>query len=240
MSKLSSVLQVSPQDIWASSTTIQTDLGALATTGDGRFFRYVKAGGTALVAGTLQQSPAQTTGWQNLTAVAAAVGDFTIASTSTITAAANELAGGLAVISVTPGVGYSYQISGNVAYSAAAPTLALTDPIQVALTTTSRIDLVANKHSGVIINPTTPSGSPVGVAMVATPISNFGWVQVGGYANVLADGTIVVGVPVVCSNATAGAVEPMAGTTIGVQTTVGTGVTAISTTEYGVIDLTLV
>lgn len=239
MSKLSSALEISPQDLFIVSTTAQADLGTTAVTPDGRRFRYASAGGVTLLTGTLLQSPAQTTGWQNLTAVAAAVGDFTIASTSTITAAVNELAGGYALVTVTPGVGYSYQISGNAAYSAAAPSLKITDPIQVALTTTSRIDLVANNYSGVLINPTTPSGVPVGVACAPITTLQFGWIQSGGIANVLADGTLVVGVPVTASNGTAGAVEALAGETIGVQTTIGIGLTAVSTTEYGAVLLQL-
>lgn len=233
MSKLASPLQVSPQDLFATSTTKAADLGALAMTADGRSFRYALAGGTALVAGTLQQSAAETTGWQNLTAVAAAVGDTSIAATSTVTVTANQLAEGYAIISVTPGVGQVYQISGHAAYSAAAPTLAISDPIRVALTTTSRIDLVAHPYSGAIINPATATGAPIGVAMTAAAASTYCWLQVGGVAVILNDGGSTVGTNVSASNATAGAVEAA----VTAQAAVGVALTGISTTEYGAIKL---
>lgn len=233
MAKLSSASSVQPQDLYVSTTTAQTDLGALAFTPDGRAFRYAYAGGVALVAGTLLQSAAETTGWENLTAVAAAVGDTQIVSTSTITATANQLAGGYALISVTPGIGQLYGISGHAAYSAAAPTINLTEPVRVALTTSSRIDLVASPYSGVIINPATATAAPVGVAVVATPINNYGWIQVGGVANILNDGGSTVGTNVSASNGTAGAVEAA----VTAQAAIGVALTGISTTENGAIKL---
>lgn len=233
MTKLSAALQVSPQDLFVSSTTAQADLGALAFSPDGRAFRYAYAGATALVAGTLLQSAAETSGWENLTAVAAAVGDTSIASTSTITVTANQLAGGYALITVTPGIGYMYQIAGHAAYSAAAPTIALTDSVKVALTTSSRIDLVANPYSAVIINPATATAMPVGVAVTATPINNYGWIQVGGVANILNDGGSTVGTNVSASNGTAGAVEAA----VTAQAAIGVAMTGISTTENGAIKL---
>jgi len=238
MSKLASMLQVSPQDIFSYTSTQQTDLGTFAQTADGRRYRYVKAGGTALVVGKLQQNAAETTAWENLTAVAASVGDMSIASSSTVTLTANQLAGGFALITVTPGVGYIYQISGHAAFSAAAPTIALTDPIQVALTTSSRIDLVPSPYANVVVNPTTATGAPVGVAVSPITASYFGWVQVGGIANVLADGAVTVGTNVIASNAVAGAVEPGADTA-DLQALVGVAMTGIADTEYGAVNLTM-
>lgn len=216
------------------------NLGELCFSNDGRAFRYVKAGGTALVAGKLQQASAQVTGDQNLTAVAAAVGDFTIASTTTVTVTANQYAGGYALITVTPGVGYIYSIKSHAAYTAAAPTFTLNDSIQVALTTTSRIDLIANLYSSVIVNPATASSTPVGVAVFPVTAAYFGWVQVSGVANVLADadGAITTGTNVIASNAVAGAVEPGADAT-DLQANVGIAVSGIADTEYGAVKLNL-
>ena len=237
MSKLASPIQISPLDLFATSTVATADLGATAFTADGRRFRYALAGATALVAGKLQQSSVETTSDQNLTAVAASVGDVQIASTSTITVAANYYAQGWALITVTPGLGQMYQISGHAAFTAAAPTFNLfaTDSIRVALTTGSRIDLVANPFSSVIVNPATATGLPVGAAVTNNPIATYGWIQAGGVCNLLADGAITVGTALVASNGVAGAVEPLAG----VQASVGLAVTGISTTEYGAVYLTL-
>lgn len=240
MSKLASVLQVSPQDILVSSSTQQADLGSVASTADGRRYRYVKAGGTALVVGKLQQCAAETTSWENLTAVAASAGATTIASSSSVTLTANQLAGGFAIITVTPGVGYIYQISGHAAYTSAAPTLTLTDAIQVALTTSSRIDLVPSPYANVIVNPATATGLPVGVAVAATPASYFGWVQTVGIGNVLADGAITVGSQVVASTSVAGAAKvQVAGASSVISANLGTAVTGIADTEYGAVMLML-
>lgn len=237
MSKLSSTLQISPQDLFVVSTVAQADLGALAHTADGRKFRYALAGAVALTAGTLQQSPVETTGWQNLTAVAASIGDTSISASTTITVTANALSQGYALITVTPGVGQVYQIAANAAFTAAAPTISLSDPVRVALTTSSKIDLVAHPYNGTIINPATATGLPVGVAMTAVAAASYCWLQVGGVANVLADGAITVGTNVIASNATAGAVEPGADAA-DLQASVGVAMTGISTTEYGAVKIT--
>lgn len=237
MSTLRSDLLINPQELFdLTISTKGTDLGALATTGDGRYFRYAQAGAVALVPGTLQQAPAEITANQNLTAVAAAVGATQLVSTSTVTVTANQYQGGWAMITVTPGQGYQYQIGSHAAFTSAAPTFTLTDPIQVtALTTGSRIDLVSNPYVNAIINPTTATSTPTGVAVSALPIGFYGWLQVKGVANVLADGAVVVGTSVCASNGTAGAVEA----TTGVQALVGTAVTGIATTEYGAVMLNL-
>lgn len=243
MSTLRSDLLINPSelyDITVSTNGDGTQLGQLATTGDGRYFRYAYAGGVALIPGTLLQAPAEVTGSQNLAVAAAAIGATSITTTSTITCAANDFAGGWVLVTVTPGQGYMYQIGSHAAASGAAVTLNLVDPITVALTTASKIDLVSNPYGGggtlgVIINPTTATSAPVGVAVAATPINYYGWIQVGGVANVLADGAVTVGTALVASNGTAGAVEALTG----VQAIVGTAVTGIATTEYGAVKLNL-
>jgi hypothetical protein len=248
MSSLTSDLLISPQDLYditvssltpvGSTSGINNDaakLGALATTGDGRYFRYSTAGAVALVPGTLQQASAEVTGSQNLGVAAAAIGATSVTTTSNVTCAANDFAGGYLIVTVTPGQGYQYQIVSHAAASSAPVTLNLADPIVVALTTSSKIDLVANPYKGVVINPTTATSCPVGVAVAATPISYYGWLQVRGVSAVLADGTVTVGTELVASNGTAGAVEALTG----VQAIVGTAVTGIATTEYGAVNLKL-
>lgn len=228
--------QVVGQQIFSTSSTQLHALGEVVQTNDGRTFRYALAGGTTLVPGKLQQAPAEVTADQNLTAVAAAVGDTTLVSTSTITVAANYYANGYALITVTPGQGYMYKIKGHAAFTAAAPTFILEDAIQTtALTTGSRIDLVSNPYSNVIVNPTTATSCPVGVAVYPITNAQYGWIQVAGVASVLADGTITVGTAVDASNGTAGAVEAHA--EAGVQAQVGIAVTGGATTEYCAIRL---
>jgi hypothetical protein len=245
MSSLSSDTLINPQDLYDITVagTVNTGgvfgetatLGNLATTGDGRYFRYCIAGGTALVPGKLQQTAAETTGWENLAIAAAAIGATSITTTSTVTVTANQLTGGYAMVTTGTGVGYQYQIGTHPAVTSAVLTFNITDPIIVALDTTSKLDLVANPYNGVIVNPASASGFPVGVAVAAIPAAYYGWVQTRGVTNVLADGAITVGTALVASNAVAGAVEPLTG----VQQIVGTAMTGISTTEYGSVNLNL-
>lgn len=227
--------QVVAQKLYSSSADQLHALGERVNTNDGRAFRYALAGGTTLVSGTLLQAKAETTANQNLTAVAAAIGDTSLVSTSTITCSANQYANGFAIITTSAGIGKIYKISGHAAFSAAAPTFTLSDPIEVALTTGSRIDLVENPYGSVIINPTTATSTPVGVAVAPIVTLQYGWIQTAGIAPCLADGTVTVGTDLVASNATAGAVEALTG----VQAVVALAVTGIATTEVGAVKLLL-
>lgn len=217
----------SPQDI---------QLGAKFVDQNGNAYRYCLVGGTALVPGKLYQAPAEITNHQDLTPAAAAIGATQVTVTLGATAVtANQYAGGYFIVTVTPGQGYKYLISSHPAASGGATcVITLADPILVALTTSSRCDLVLNPYSGVIVNPTTASSAPVGVAVYPIAASSYGWLQTGGVAALLADGALVVGTNVCASNATAGAVEAATG----VQALVGIAVTGVATTEYGAVKLT--
>lgn len=227
--------QVVAQALMSSSTVQLHNLGETVYANDGRVYRYAYAGAVALVAGKLQQAAAQVTGDQNLTAVVSVAGDFIVSSTSTVTWTANQYSNGYCLVSVTPGVGYMYQIASHAAFTAAAPTFTLKDAIQIAWTTSTRLDIIKNPYDSVIVNPATASSAPVGVAVFPVPINNWGWLQVSGVANVLADGAITTGTSIAASNAVAGAVEPAAG----VQAIVGQAMSGIADTEYGAIKLSL-
>ena len=215
----------------ADDVTPQHELGTKVVTPDGRAYRYVGCGGTALVTGNLIQSEAEDTGEQNLAVDAAAIGATTVTTSTTVTVVANEYAGGQMLVSVTPGLGTIYRIKRHPAATAATVVLTLEDPIQVALTTDSRVDLVPNIYDNVIQSPATASGVTLGVAVNNITADQYGWIQVGGIANCLADGTVTVGTHVVKSDATAGAVEAFTG----VLASVGTAVTGIASTESGAI-----
>lgn len=226
------------QDLWTSSTTAGgMQLGSQATTGDGRRFIFVLAGATALVPGKLQQSPVETTGWEALNPGAVAIGAVQFTTTSTVTVTANAWAGGYLNVTQTPGQGYQYKIKGNSAATSAVSTVYLSeaDPIQVALTTGSQIDIIASPYNGTIVNPTAATGSITGVAIYPVAAAQYGWIQTSGPANVLAQGTIVVGEQVAASSTTAGAVVA----TSGVLASVGYAITGIATTDYGAVMLNI-
>lgn len=219
------------------SSTPEIDLGARAETADGRVFRYVKAGASALVAGYLYQAPAQITNHQDLTPTAASVGATSVTVTLGATAAtANQYAGGKLIVTVDTGAGYQYEIESNPAADASGSlTLTLKDPLIEAIDATTNIDLVPNPYNGVIIGAATPTSCLLGVAVSDITANYYGWIQTGGNAVCRNDaaGAITVGTNVCGSNAVAGAIEASTGT----QPTVGIAVTGIAASEFGQVKL---
>ena len=236
MSSLSTFPASAGQDVFTSSSTASQELGAKMVIGS-REFRYVKAGAAALVPGKLYQSAAEDTSEQDLTPTATAIGATSLTTSTTVTVTENQYAGGWVIVTVTPGQGYQYKIKSHPAATAAALTLQLEDPILVALTTNSRIDLVANPYSAVIINPTTLSAAPIGAAVYPVAANEYGWVQVRGPAALLADGANAVGADLVASNGVAGAVEDAASP--GAQPLVGVAMTGCADAECGAVYLML-
>lgn len=221
-------------------TSGQQTLGDEVRTNDGRSFRYAYAGGSALVAGNLLQAPVETTAHQILSVAAAAIGTNVVTTTSTVTVTANQYAFGYLAIAVTPDLGRMYSVQSHPAATSAAVAITLNTGLDVALNTSSKVSLVMNPYYGVIQNPTTATSAPVGVAIVPTPANYYGWIQTGGVAAVLLDGNGVVGVPVVASNGTAGAVETqVAGASSVVQSPVGTYYQTGTTADIGLIMLNL-
>lgn len=238
MSTLKNDLIVSPQDLYITTDTAQADLGAKAVTADGREFRYAKAGGTALIAGTLLQAPAIVANHQNIAvAAAASAGSTTVTVTLGATeATANQYAGGLMIVNDADGQGFSYQISSNVAAAlSTAMTITLSDKLMENLTTSSEVCLIPALYNGVVINPTTPTNVPVGVAVLDIPAGDFGWIQTKGAVSCLADGALTVGAAVSPSNGTAGAVEDG----VIAQGFVGSALQAGVSTEYRTISINL-
>ena len=81
------------------------------------------------------------------------------------------------------------------------------DPIQVALTTSSKVTLIKNPFNGVIQSPAnTLTGSVVGAAVYPIAAGEWGWIQTGGTCGVLTGGTPAVGAAVVVPGDTAGEV----------------------------------
>lgn len=188
-------------------------LGTQIVMQDGRKFRYSLAGGTLLVVGNVISSAAIIATDRDLTAAAGAIGDrlatFTHGAATTI---ANYFSEGSMVVSVAPGGGDTYKIDNHLALrNATAGDLVNFAPghaLRQALTTTSRLDLVANPYGGVIQFPaTTATGAPVGVAVSAiAATTGMGWLQTRGPCGVLTSGTLIVGVTVSCQSGTAGSV----------------------------------
>lgn len=237
-------MMISKQDVFVTSATQNTDLGAQATTGDGRYFRYcyVAGGATTLVPGTLVQSAAQSTSnYQKLgVSVAGAVGATTVTIGSSVTIVANALSGGLLTVASGTGIGYTYKILSNTGVSSAAGcVITLEDPIVVAFTTSAVVNLQPNPYSGIIINPTTQTGTPLGVAVSPVAGSSYGWIQTKGAVSALSDSSApAVGLAVAASPLTAGAFGVASGTTAG-YAQIGTSMQTQTSAQNGFIYLDL-
>jgi hypothetical protein len=93
----------------------------------------------------------------------------------------------------------------------------LYDAIQVAVTTggSSKIDIVPNPYSQLIVAPTSDTGAVMGLTSLNMSANNFGWIQTKGAAAVLSQGAVVVGHAVARSASTAGAVAPLGADFVG-------------------------
>lgn len=234
LSGLPTIFGIKPYE---TETSPSHQLGTLGVTPDGRKFRYARVdASTALVAGNLLQAKAENTSDQGLAVAAAAIGATRIVTTSTVTVDANEYADGYVVVTVAPGLGQTYRIKSHAAASAAVLTLDLYDPLVVAFTTGTRIDLVANPYNRVIQNPTTATAAPVGVAIVAAAVDTYTWIQTGGIASVLSEGATAVGANVIASTGVAGAVID---DTTNARPSIGHAMAGIASGEHGAIYLIL-
>ena len=225
---------------YSESSTPDHQVGAIGFTGDGRKFKYAKAGSSALVAGELLQSSVEDTGEQSILMAAASIGDKTVTTADTVTVTANQYANGYMVATSEGGTGNGlyYRIKSHPAATAAVCTFTLYDPIKVALSAATQCDFVKHPLDGVIQNPTSATGAPVGVAFIANTGAYYCWIQVAGPGLVKSDasGAVTVGSIVTASNQTAGCVEDGDTDTL---TIVGTAITGIAQAEFGLCDLKL-
>jgi len=218
MANISGAPTVGSIDLYSSSATVPAGLqvGQLIEGQNGKAFRLVKAGASALVVGNLIQSSAVDTNWTEVAvAVAAAKGDTVVALTNGGTAVtANMFDGGSFLVGVNSASGtnlaHEYTIIGHTTDATTSGTVYFTldKPLRVALTvSTTKVTIRRSPWSGVIQCPTTLTGTPAGVAIYAIPAAEYGWLQVRGVCAALHDNsTFAVGSALSNSAATAGAV----------------------------------
>lgn len=222
-------------------------LGTIGTTPDGRQFRYVKNGGSAMAPGKLYQAKVPGANYDELVTAAAAVNATTVVVTTGATAVTlNQFKGGYLGIEDDTGEGYNYLISGNdAAGTTATCNIYLADPagLKEALTANTTCGLYEHPCDSVIIHPSPPTSDLVGVATHAMPASYYGWVQFRGPCQVLVEGTHVIGKSVIASSSADGAVAPYVLTegTPNAEITPIVGVCreVAATTEYGFVVLNI-
>lgn len=202
---------ITPTDTFTADTVQKFRLGARAQTIDGRVFHYGRVGAVAAVAGSLYQASAPVANHLAMTPAAAAAGANQVTVTLGATAAtANQYAEGFLQVDTTPGNGIMYSVASHPAASGSATCLLTLYPeeqIQVALTTSSRVGLIANPYADVIVTPTTKTAVCIGIPHVAAAIGSYCWFQTWGPVAALINGTPAVTAPVINSATTAGALD---------------------------------
>lgn len=228
----------------ANSSTAVTGTGALTpeafaeigqkfTTADGRTLALVANGATALAAGVLVQAPAEVTAFEKLavptptTAVPASAGTYQVLVTNGSTVLKQNIyAGGYFIVAAGTGIGQTLRInSHSAAANAGVITVNLEDAIITTLDNTSKVSLLMNPYNGVIINPTSATGAPVGVslypiaastaatydstsgALTAVGTNQYGFIVTHGFVSCLIDTVTNVGYPLGRSASTAGSLS---------------------------------
>ena len=210
------IVHADDQQIYANDSARGLPVGQRVELPNGRTFRYALAGGTALIAGNLQAASAQVGGGNNDNAAITtnvAIGDTTVAITNGATTwTLDELKGGFIVNERSAELGAHYwQIYGNTAEAAGSAAMTLTLVPGVAFDTvltagTSVLTFGPSPWSKVIVNPSSISGIPAGVAMVVVTAANYGYLQTHGLGACKLDAqdTNTVGLALVQGDNTAG------------------------------------
>ena len=201
-------------------------------------YRYCKMGSGAVTAGKCVTHAASIAHHFDLTPTAGVAAGETAISVETAGTdiTLNQYAGGYLYVNDAAGEGQMLRIRSNPAHDHSADaSIVITayDDLATAITTSSRITLIADPLSALIVQAATTTGATMGVTVVDMAASHFGWMAVSGPQAVLTSGTLVVGNHAVPLGA-AGAVGPAAGDVIQV---IGTVMIVNVTTDYSLINL---
>lgn len=224
-------------------------LGTIMEMPNGDEYVWCLNGGTELATGRLVQQAVVGTGHDiDLAVAAAAAADATSVTLTNATTqiTANMYADGWLFINDADGEGYGYQIKSHPAESTGSGSCVFTlyeqDPIQVALTTSSKAGLRKNKYQDVVVAPTTFTGIVVGATVRVITASYYFWAKKKGDAVLLTNGTVIVGKAFTRSGTTAGAIDvyPLnSADASGQQPMLGTVQTVAGTTEYSLCYLNI-
>ena len=227
MSSITARAANGPLALTASGTFQSSTDSALATLvgtrwdlSDGREVVLVStSSATTTVAGTLYQDAALIANHQGLTVTAVQAYSNNGNTPATVTATlggtavtANQYQGGFLYVQSSTGIGQFLRVASHPA-AALSTSLVVTleDAPNVALTTSSVVSLVPAHGANVIINPTTPTNTPVGVALYAIAPSSYGFLVAKGLTAALSDSTApAVGHAIASSTTTAGDIGAVA------------------------------
>ena len=201
-------------------------------------YRYGKMGAGALTAGKCITHAASIAHHFDLTPTAGVAAGETAISVETAGTdiTLNQYAGGYLYVNDAAGEGQMLRIRSNPAHDHsedASIIITTYDDLATAITTSSRVTLIADPLSALIGQAATTTGATMGVTVVDMAATHYGWFAVSGPATVLTSGTLVVGNHAVPLGAV-GAVGPAAGDVIQV---IGTVMIVNVTGDYSLINL---
>jgi hypothetical protein len=180
---------------------------------DGRTFRLVGAGGTALINANCTQSIAPSGNFKDENVGTVAAGETVITDVDSTggNAAIDLLVNGYFNILTAVNLGPVYRIKSNTLVTASGDsgTITLYHPLTIAIAVGDKCSYVESPFNDVIIAATTPTAPVVGVATVAVNLDEYGWIATGGPTRIKQDTNAV---PVVAngtmvSDQVAGTVE---------------------------------
>ena len=200
------------QGIFSESSTPKHPIGEKVELADGRVFRYASfaaATGAGLLVSQDISATAIVESDGKLTAASAGATEVTYTDSGTVgSATLNQYAGGYLHITDDAGEGYNYRIKSNTAASSNAITFTLYDELEVAVTTDTDVAVTGNLYNQVRAALGTADYIVCGVTPISFTSGYYGWVQTRGVAVILTDDSAIgAGVPVMCGDAQAGAVE---------------------------------
>lgn len=239
----------------SNDLSVSTEVGQPFQTADGKIVTLVQVGGSAIASGLLVQAPASIGSTHTgLTVNTAAIGatQITVTAGGTLITA-NQYQGGTIVISAGTGAGQTLKIlSHPSATSSGTCLLTLEEPLSVAtLTSDSKGSLTLNPYgsrfgtnfatSGVVVCPTVATGQVVGatvypIAASTATVCSYGWIVTKGSVGILNDANTAIGLDVMPSTNTAGAVMTYV---VATRSRVGTATVAGETTKHQIVTLQL-
>jgi len=199
-------------DIYGVSATAKYLLGTKLIFGDGREFRYSRAGGAIGKALMSQQAVVDTKLTEIVqTGHAQAVGatDINVLITTGATLVDDELAGGFLFFNQsTTGdtLGDIYKIvASKLRATDTILDLKLETPIRNLVDVDNEMSIIPNRQSNVVVYPTAATGAASGVALVDVADNEYFWAQVTGPAPIIVDTaeTVILGDSVGSAAATA-------------------------------------
>lgn len=248
-------------DIYAAHTSAKYAVGFGFTRSDGAKFRYCHFGimtsqSGLVMANDFSGSTAPASG-VSVTAVdpgstTALAGENAKSNTAdsryvqlTITASAQQFAGGYLIITSGTGYGFTYRIKGNTVSGTPASTSStfeIDGKLQAALSGTASAATVVGCQYSNLKKCDTTDFTPVGVSCACVSADGYGWIQTAGVVGALTAAAVPVKGTIVASTDTAGAVATIqvnTGTALSAGPIIGNIIAPSIEANYSTIYLTL-